>query len=306
MSRMIMLLLALTLAYAPAGAEVFYKGETPRMFVASSSGGGYDAYAQYIQKLLDRQLFLPDVLKGGYRIAKDEPDDIEPSMLARFSSGGGLGMYARYVPKPIPGNPTAVVQSMPGVENPITANNIFKIDPAKYGHTGISPSDSVAGRIATSMLKSPGGGLFSSNVLQGGHKTAKDQPDDIPALIARALATPGVDAVLLNGGTRIAPREGASKVGSSMLEQRTDSFGELFPVLSYDEIGSAAIQILAFAGTAKDRAKNLPKAYKPLMEDTAFWRAALRAGKYPYYELKVHGPAHKKPNKYRAGATGLL
>ena len=93
---------------------------------------------------------------------------------------------------------------------------------------------------------------------EGGHTVAgyeivKDEPEDIRALIARALAASGVDVVLLNGGTGIAPRDGTYEVVSGVLDKCIEGFGELFRVLSYEDIGAAAMLSRAIAGTAGTR-----------------------------------------------------
>ena len=93
---------------------------------------------------------------------------------------------------------------------------------------------------------------------EGGHTVAgyeivKDEPEDIRALIDRALAAPGVDVVLLNGGTGIAPRDGTYEVVSGKLDKCIEGFGELFRVLSYEDIGAAAMLSRAIAGTAGSR-----------------------------------------------------
>lgn len=102
------------------------------------------------------------------------------------------------------------------------------------------------------------GALIKRLLEEGGHTVAgyeivKDEPEDIRSLIARALAQPGVDAVLLNGGTGIAPRDGTFEVVSGMLDKRIDGFGELFRFLSYEDIGSAAMLSRAVAGAAGSR-----------------------------------------------------
>ncbi len=102
------------------------------------------------------------------------------------------------------------------------------------------------------------GALVKQLLEEGGHAVAgyeivKDEPEDIGALIARALAQPGVDAVLLNGGTGIAPRDGTYEVVAGMLDKSIDGFGELFRFLSYDDIGSAAMLSRAVAGTVGSR-----------------------------------------------------
>src|SRR3990172_4617145 len=74
-----------------------------------------------------------------------------------------------------------------------------------------------------------------------GYRIVKDEPLQIESLLKETLAIGDIDAVIVNGGTGIAPRDGTYEVVSRMLEKRLDGFGELFRFLSYQEIGSAAI-----------------------------------------------------------------
>ncbi|MGE5303173.1 MAG: MogA/MoaB family molybdenum cofactor biosynthesis protein [Alphaproteobacteria bacterium] len=83
-----------------------------------------------------------------------------------------------------------------------------------------------------------------------GYRIVKDEPAQIQALLTAALGTADVDAVIVNGGTGIAPRDGTYEVVSRLLEKKLDGFGEIFRYLSYLDIGSAAIMSRAAAGTA--------------------------------------------------------
>ncbi|TMA92979.1 MAG: molybdenum cofactor biosynthesis protein MoaB [Deltaproteobacteria bacterium] len=91
-----------------------------------------------------------------------------------------------------------------------------------------------------------------------GHQTAgytivKDEPLQIEALLNEALGISEVDAVLVNGGTGIAPRDGTYEVVNRFLEKKLDGFGEIFRYLSYMDIGSAAIMSRAAAGSARGK-----------------------------------------------------
>ena len=86
-----------------------------------------------------------------------------------------------------------------------------------------------------------------------GYRIVKDQPAQIEALLNEALAAVEVDAVIVNGGTGIAPRDGTYEVVSRLLEKKLDGFGEIFRYLSYLDIGSAAIMSRAAAGTARGK-----------------------------------------------------
>ena len=75
--------------------------------------------------------------------------------------------------------------------------------------------------------------------------------DDAPSIrntLVDLLARPDVDAVVTTGGTGISARDTTYEVVERMIEKRLDGFGELFRMLSYEEIGAAAILSRAVAG----------------------------------------------------------
>jgi molybdenum cofactor biosynthesis protein B len=92
--------------------------------------------------------------------------------------------------------------------------------------------------------------LTSEGHEMSGYRIVKDEPLQIEALLNEVLAGDDVDAVIVNGGTGIAPRDGTFEVVSRLLEKKLDGFGEIFRYLSYLDIGSAAIMSRAVAGTA--------------------------------------------------------
>ena len=74
---------------------------------------------------------------------------------------------------------------------------------------------------------------------------------DDPAAVREAVRRQAVDAqvVITTGGTGITARDSTFEAISSLIEKRLDGFGELFRMLSYEEIGSAAMLSRACAGT---------------------------------------------------------
>ncbi len=80
-----------------------------------------------------------------------------------------------------------------------------------------------------------------------GYRIVKDDPDAIRAALGEAAAA-GAQAVVVNGGTGIARRDRTYEAVSGLLEKRLDGFGELFRMLSWQEIGSAAMLSRAVAG----------------------------------------------------------
>jgi molybdenum cofactor biosynthesis protein B len=86
-----------------------------------------------------------------------------------------------------------------------------------------------------------------------GYRIVKDEPLDIKALLDQGLGQNDVDAIIVNGGTGISPRDGTFEVVERFLEKKLDGFGEIFRYLSYLDIGSAAIMSRAAAGTARGK-----------------------------------------------------
>jgi molybdenum cofactor biosynthesis protein B len=80
------------------------------------------------------------------------------------------------------------------------------------------------------------------------YRIIKDEPDQIRELIEGWGADPRVQAIVSNGGTGIAARDTTYDVVAGLLDKRLDGFGELFRMLSYPEIGAAAMLSRAVAG----------------------------------------------------------
>ena len=81
-------------------------------------------------------------------------------------------------------------------------------------------------------------------------------PDDVEAIrtaLDEALGLEEVRAVVLTGGTGVAPRDVTPEAVEPLLERRMPGFGEIFRQLSYQEIGSAALLSRAFAGVCRGR-----------------------------------------------------
>lgn len=83
----------------------------------------------------------------------------------------------------------------------------------------------------------------------------KDDYDGIRQLLREAASDRGIEAVLLSGGTGIAPRDNTYEAVRSLLNKEMPGFGEIFRYLSFTEdIGSAAILSRAIAGTVSNMA----------------------------------------------------
>lgn len=91
-----------------------------------------------------------------------------------------------------------------------------------------------------------------------GHRVADqcilpDEPDRVRGLVSDWLDRDDVDVVLVNGGTGISRRDRTHEVVAGLLDQRLAGFGELFRMLSYEQIGSAAMLSRAVGGIARGK-----------------------------------------------------
>jgi len=96
------------------------------------------------------------------------------------------------------------------------------------------------------------GAFLKQAATAAGHEVAhyrvvKDDPSAIRAALEEARQA-GAQVLLVNGGTGISPRDGTYEAVAGFLEKRLDGFGELFRMLSWSEIGSAAMMSRAVGG----------------------------------------------------------
>jgi molybdenum cofactor biosynthesis protein B len=103
-----------------------------------------------------------------------------------------------------------------------------------------------------------------------GHGIVPDDPARIGDALDAALADPAVHVVVLNGGTGVSARDCTPEVVAARLERVLPGFGELFRMLSWEEIGSAAMLSTAIGGIAHGRpvfaVPGSPKACRLAME----------------------------------------
>jgi molybdenum cofactor biosynthesis protein B len=98
-----------------------------------------------------------------------------------------------------------------------------------------------SGRLIRELLEKAGHTITHYEVLP-------DSPDRIRQAVMDNLAR--VDAIIIDGGTGIAARDSTIEAIRPLLSKELEGFGELFRMLSYQEIGSAAFLSRALAGTS--------------------------------------------------------
>lgn len=84
------------------------------------------------------------------------------------------------------------------------------------------------------------------------YRIVKDEPDQVQQALDDFTGGPA-RVIIFNGGTGISQRDRTYDVISRNLEKTLSGFGELFRMLSYAEIGSAAMLSRATAGTYRGK-----------------------------------------------------
>ena len=108
----------------------------------------------------------------------------------------------------------------------------------------------------TRTLAEDSSGDYLAAALTGaGHQLADRAllPDDrylLRALVSKWIADPGVDGILVTGGTGFTGRDSTPEALLPLLDKQMPGFGELFRAISFDEIGTSTLQSRAFAGLA--------------------------------------------------------
>lgn len=102
------------------------------------------------------------------------------------------------------------------------------------------------------------GNFIKQSLTNGGHLISsyvivKDEPDQIRIYVQNLAANLELDAIILNGGTGIAPRDTTYDAIATLLEKTLPGFGEMFRYLSWQEVGSRAIASRAVAGIYKNK-----------------------------------------------------
>ena len=99
------------------------------------------------------------------------------------------------------------------------------------------------------------GELIKQLLLAAGHKIGRysivpDEPAQICAQLDLAVVSiPPIRAIVFNGGTGISTRDTTYEAIATALTKTLPGFGEIFRMLSYQEIGSRAISSRAIGGT---------------------------------------------------------
>ena len=109
-----------------------------------------------------------------------------------------------------------------------------------------TPETDVNGRYLAEQIEASGHHLHSTSIV-------RDEPSEVEAILERLASLDDVQVVLFNGGTGVSSRDRTFDVLASKLEKTLPGFGEIFRMLSWQQIGSAAMMSRATAGVYRGK-----------------------------------------------------
>jgi molybdenum cofactor biosynthesis protein B len=86
-----------------------------------------------------------------------------------------------------------------------------------------------------------------------GRVVVPDEPAAVIAAIREQLDRADVRTIITTGGTGVSARDNTFEAATTLFEKRIDGFGELFRMLSFEEVGAAAMLSRACAGIVQGR-----------------------------------------------------
>ena len=89
--------------------------------------------------------------------------------------------------------------------------------------------------------------ITAAGAVVSGYHVVRDEPDEIRAAVDDLVL--GAQVVVVNGGTGVSKRDTTYDTLARLLEKTLPGFGELFRMLSWEQVGSAAMLSRATAGT---------------------------------------------------------
>lgn len=106
------------------------------------------------------------------------------------------------------------------------------------------PADDRSGQVARRLIEGAGHVVAD-------YRIAPDEPEEIRSAVEEWLGRDDCDAVIVSGGTGISPRDRTCEALAALVERRLDGFGEIFRMLSYEQVGSAAMLSRTLGGVAR-------------------------------------------------------
>ncbi len=92
--------------------------------------------------------------------------------------------------------------------------------------------------------------LMAAGHLLAARALVRDEQAEIAARLAAWIADPAVDVVISTGGTGLTGRDVTVEAHEAVYDKAIPAFGTLFALLSFQKIGTSALQSRACAGVA--------------------------------------------------------
>ena len=105
-----------------------------------------------------------------------------------------------------------------------------------------TPESDTSGRAIRALLEGAGHQVTGSTIV-------RDDPDAVADAVRQQLSAGSARVVITTGGTGITSRDDTFEALDRLFDKRLEGFGELFRMLSFNEIGPAAMLTRATAGT---------------------------------------------------------
>ena len=101
--------------------------------------------------------------------------------------------------------------------------------------------DDTSGLILSQLIQDSGHNLSGKTIV-------KDDKQEIADTITKLTQTNNIDAIITTGGTGLTGRDVTPEALDMIADKKIAGFGELFRMLSYEKIGTSALQSRACAG----------------------------------------------------------
>ena len=99
------------------------------------------------------------------------------------------------------------------------------------------------------------GDVLAARIVEAGHELVErriviDDRAQISKLLRAWSLDSNIDAIISTGGTGLTGRDVTVEAHRDVYEKEIDAFGAMFTMISYDKIGTSAVQSRACAGVA--------------------------------------------------------
>ena len=109
-----------------------------------------------------------------------------------------------------------------------------------------TPETDVNGHYLAGRIEASGNHLHSTTIV-------RDEPLEVEAILERLSSSTDVQVVFFNGGTGVSSRDRTYDVLAARLEKTLPGFGEIFRMLSWEQVGASAMMSRATAGVYRGK-----------------------------------------------------